>query len=105
MSDALKMLPHTVEHRVRLALAALRQIYPDVDIASHIVGDPITVTWEADEHSLGAFKGALPDTTDTTCGCTRTSCRTCPPISGGIFLAGDDISWTPAGLRAPYKPR
>jgi tryptophan 2-monooxygenase len=60
MSDALKMLPHTVEHRVRLRTSALKQIYPDVDIASHIVGDPITVSWEADEHSLGAFKGALP---------------------------------------------
>ena len=60
MSDAMKMLPHTVEHRVRLALSALKKIYPDVDIASHIIGDPITVSWEADEHSLGAFKGALP---------------------------------------------
>ena len=60
MSDALKMLPHTVEHRVGLALSALKQVYPDVDIASHIVGDLINVSWEADEHSLGAFKGALP---------------------------------------------
>ena len=60
MSDALKMLPEPVERRVQLALNALRKIYPDVDIASHIIGDPITVSWEADRHFLGAFKGALP---------------------------------------------
>ena len=96
MSDALKMLPHTVEHRVRLALSALKRIYPDVDIASHIVGDPITVSWEADEHSLGAFKGALP-------GHYRYNLRMYshfrqddfPAHQRGIFLAGDDISWTP----------
>ncbi|MFD2884935.1 hypothetical protein ACFS4T_31640 [Pseudomonas lini] len=61
MSDALKMLPHPVEKkRVKLALDALKKIYPKVDIAARIIGDPITVSWEADPHFLGAFKGALP---------------------------------------------
>ena len=60
MCDALKMLPYAVDQRVELSLDALGKIYPDVDIASHIVGDPITVSWEADPHFLGAFKGALP---------------------------------------------
>jgi monoamine oxidase len=104
MSDALKMLPHTVEHRVRLALSALKQIYPDVDIASHIVGDPITVSWEADEHSLGAFKGALP-------GHYRYNLRMyshfmqddLPAHQRGIFLAGDDISWTPAWVEGAVQ--
>jgi lysine 2-monooxygenase len=104
MSDALKMLPHTVEHRVRLALSALKQIYPDVDIASHIVGDPITVSWEADEHSLGAFKGALP-------GHYRYNLRMYshfmqddfPAHQRGIFLAGDDISWTPAWVEGAVQ--
>ncbi|MGY1914035.1 hypothetical protein [Blastococcus sp. SYSU DS0973] len=53
-----------VDQRVRLALGALKKTYPDVDIARHIIGDPITVSWEADENFLGAFKGrparALP---------------------------------------------
>ena len=104
MSDALKMLPHTVEHRVRLALSALKQIYPDVDIASHIVGDPITVSWEADEHSLGAFKGALP-------GHYRYNLRMyshfmqddLPAHQRGIFLAGDDISWIPAWVEGAVQ--
>ena len=104
MSDALKMLPHTVEHRVRLALSALKRIYPDVDIASHIVGDPITVSWEADEHSLGAFKGALP-------GHYRYNLRMyshfmqddLPAHQRGIFLAGDDISWTPAWVEGAVQ--
>ncbi|MGH8438082.1 MAG: flavin monoamine oxidase family protein, partial [Pseudomonas sp.] len=37
MSDALKMLPHPVEKRVKLALDALKKIYPKVDIAGHII--------------------------------------------------------------------
>ncbi len=60
MSDALKMLPQPVERRVELALSALAKIYPNLDIRSHIIGDPITVSWEADPNFLGAFKGALP---------------------------------------------
>jgi lysine 2-monooxygenase len=60
MSDALKMLPYDVDQRVKLSLDALAKIYPGVDIASHIVGDPVTVSWEDDPNFLGAFKGALP---------------------------------------------
>jgi tryptophan 2-monooxygenase len=97
MSDALKMLPEPADRRVRLALGALAKIYPEVDIAGHIISDPITVSWEADRHFLGAFKGALP-------GHYRYNHRMyahfrqddMPPDERGIFLAGDDVSWTPA---------
>jgi monoamine oxidase len=97
MSDALKMLPFPAERRVELALASLQKIYPRVDIASHIIGDPITVSWELDPNFLGAFKGALP-------GHYRYNHRmyghflqdALPPEQRGLFLAGDDISWTPA---------
>jgi len=97
MSDSLKMLPHPVDRRVELALAALAKIYPDVDIRSHIVGDPVTVTWEDDPYFLGAFKGALP-------GHYRYNWRMythfmqddMPAEQRGIFLAGDDVSFTPA---------
>src|SRR6476620_1473930 len=41
ISDAMKMLPEPVDRRVRLSLNALKKIYPDVDIAAHIIGDPI----------------------------------------------------------------
>ncbi|MBC3194280.1 FAD-dependent oxidoreductase [Pseudonocardia sp. C8] len=97
MSDSLKMLPYPVTHRVELALRALRQIYPQVDIASHVIGDPITVTWESDPHSLGAFKGALPGHYRYN---RRMYCHFMqdglPPAERGIFMAGDDVSWTPA---------
>jgi monoamine oxidase len=97
MSDALKMLPEPAERRVHLALNALGKIYPGLDIASHIIGDPITVSWEADRHFLGAFKGALP-------GHYRYNHRMYShfmqdrmrPEQRGIFIAGDDVSWTPA---------
>ena len=104
MSDALKMLPEPVDRRVRLALNALSKIYPDVDIASHIVSDPITVSWEADRHFLGAFKGALP-------GHYRYNQRMyahfmqdrMPPEQRGIFIAGDDVSWTPAWVEGAVQ--
>jgi tryptophan 2-monooxygenase len=104
MSDALKMLPHPPARRVQLALDALRQIYPTVDIAGHIVGDPITISWEADPYFLGAFKGALP-------GHYRYNQRmyghfmqdSLPAAERGIFLAGDDISFTPAWVEGAVQ--
>ena len=104
MSDALKMLPYAVDRRVRLALDALHKIYPDLDIASHIIGDPITVSWEADAHFLGAFKGALP-------GHYRYNQRMyahfmqddLPAEQQGIFIAGDDVSWTPAWVEGAVQ--
>jgi tryptophan 2-monooxygenase len=97
MGDALKVLPLNVDQRVDLMLRALRQVYPDLDIASHIIGNPITVSWESNPNFLGAFKGALP-------GHYRYNHRmyshfmqdAMPPAERGIFLAGDGISWTPA---------
>ncbi|BDT68605.1 tryptophan 2-monooxygenase [Comamonadaceae bacterium OS-1] len=104
MGDALKMLPQPTEKRVKLALDALKKIYPHVDIASHIIGDPITVSWEADPHFLGAFKGALP-------GHYRYNQRMFahfmqddkPASERGIFIAGDDVSWTPAWVEGAVQ--
>ena len=104
MGDALKMLPQPVEKRVKLALDALAKIYPDVDIASHIIGDPVCVSWEADPHFLGAFKGALP-------GHYRYNHRmyghfmqdTFPAQQKGLFIAGDDVSWTPAWVEGAVQ--
>ena len=96
MADAMKMLPLPAERRVELALRALSRIYPDLDIRSHIVGQPITISWENDPNFLGAFKGALP-------GHYRYNRRMFThfvqkdfaPVERGIFIAGDDVSWTP----------
>ena len=104
MSDALKMLPLPVERRVDLALSALEKVYPGLNIAAHIIGDPITVSWESDPNFLGAFKGALP-------GHYRYNHRMyghfmqaqMPPEQRGIFLAGDDVSWTPAWVEGAVQ--
>ena len=104
MGDAMKMLPHPVEKRVELALGALAKVYPKVDIASHIIGNPITVSWESDPHFLGAFKGALP-------GHYRYNHRMyahfmqddLPAEQRGLFLAGDDVSWTPAWVEGAVQ--
>ena len=97
MSDAMKVLPLSADQRVNLMLGALKKIYPETDIAKHIVGDPITVSWENDPGFLGAFKGALPGHYRYN---RRMYCHfmqsELPPAEKGMFLAGDDISWTPA---------
>ena len=97
MTDAMKVLPLDADKRVRLMLRALREIYPGVDIARHIIGDPITVSWENDPNFLGAFKGALPGHYRYN---RRMFCqfiqRDMPPAQRGLFLAGDGISFTPA---------
>ncbi|NVL53225.1 FAD-dependent oxidoreductase, partial [Pseudomonas syringae pv. actinidiae] len=81
-----------------------KKIYPKVDIAARIIGDPITVSWEADPHFLGAFKGALP-------GHYRYNQRMyahfmqqdMPSEQRGMFIAGDDVSWTPAWVEGAVQ--
>ena len=78
---------------VDLALSALAKIHPSVDIRNHILGDPITVSWEADPNFLGAFKGVLP-------GHYRNNHHmfghfmqdNLPAHKRGIFMAGDGVS-------------
>jgi len=70
-------------------------IYPEVDIAAHLIGGPISVTWEREPHFMGAFKANLP-------GHYRYQRRLFtqfmqhgrPRRQRGFFLCGDDISWT-----------
>ncbi|GAA1185464.1 flavin monoamine oxidase family protein [Nesterenkonia xinjiangensis] len=93
--DALKWLPLDADERTRLMLHSLHKIYPNLDIGSHIIGQPITVSWEADPNFMGAFKNNLP-------GHYRYQERLfnhfvqkdLPEHQRGVFLAGDDISFT-----------
>ncbi len=93
--DAMKWISLPLDERVRLMLHSLKQIYPKVNISEHIIGSPITVSWESDPNFMGAFKANLP-------GHYRYQRRlfshfvqdTLPVHQRGIFLAGDDISWT-----------
>jgi len=93
--DAMKWVSLPLDERVRLMLHSLKQIYPDVNIAEHIIGQPLTVSWESDPNFMGAFKANLP-------GHYRYQRRLFSHFiqddfaagNRGIFLAGDDISWT-----------
>ncbi len=104
MADALKMLPLPAEKRAKLALDALHKIYPKLDIRRHIISDPITISWEADPNFLGAFKGALP-------GHYRYNRRMFTHFmqdqlaaeQQGIFIAGDDVSWTPGWVEGAVQ--
>ncbi|WP_338485827.1 NAD(P)/FAD-dependent oxidoreductase [Streptomyces sp. SCSIO 75703] len=93
--DSLKWLPLSAEERMEVMLASLGEIYPDVDIRRHVIGPPVTVSWENEPYFMGAFKANLP-------GHYRYQRRLFTHFMQdrlsaghrGIFLAGDDISWT-----------
>ncbi|WP_326692019.1 MULTISPECIES: NAD(P)/FAD-dependent oxidoreductase [unclassified Streptomyces] len=93
--DSLKWLPLDANERMEVMLKSLGEIYPGVDIRGHITGNPLTVSWEDEPYFLGAFKANLP-------GHYRYQRRlfthfmqdTLPADRRGLFLAGDDISWT-----------
>jgi monoamine oxidase len=93
--DSLKLLPLDATARMDIMLNSLKQIYPDVDIRSHIISTPVTMTWEAEQAFMGAFKANLP-------GHYRYQERLythfmqdrLPQEHRGLFLAGDDVSWT-----------
>ncbi|MFD5752316.1 flavin monoamine oxidase family protein [Streptomyces sp. NPDC127033] len=93
--DSLKWLPLSPEERMEVMLTSLGEIYPKVDIRKHLIGGPVTVSWENEPWFMGAFKANLP-------GHYRYQRRLfthfmqdrLPADRRGIFLAGDDISWT-----------
>ena len=93
--DSLKLLPLDATARMDIMLSSLQQIYPDVDIRSHIIASPVTVSWETEHAFMGAFKANLP-------GHYRYQRRLythfmqddLAPEHRGLFLAGDDVSWT-----------
>ena len=93
--DSLKWLPLSANERMEVMLKSLGEIYPKVDIRKHVIGNPVTVSWENEPYFMGAFKANLP-------GHYRYQRRLfthfmqdgLPEDKRGIFLAGDDISWT-----------
>ncbi|MGM1059250.1 flavin monoamine oxidase family protein [Saccharothrix sp. Mg75] len=92
--DSLKVATLSAEERLEVVLASLGQIYPDVDIRSHVIAPPVAVTWETEPHFMGAFKACLPGQyryqrelfTHFMQGGLAEEHR-------GFFMAGDDVSW------------
>ena len=93
--DSLKWLPLSIDERVEVMIQSLKEIYPEVDIRRHMISNPITISWEDEPFFMGAFKANLP-------GHYRYQHRLythfmqdrLAPRHRGIFLAGDDVSWT-----------
>ncbi|MFI8828443.1 flavin monoamine oxidase family protein [Streptomyces sp. NPDC053431] len=103
--DSLKFATLSERERLDVLLARLADIYPGVDIRSHIIDGPVGVTWETEPHFMGAFRAGLP-------GQYRYQRRLFTQFAheargtdgagdaagsghGGLFLCGDGISWTP----------
>ncbi len=93
--DAIRWLPMTAHQRTETMLRTLAEIYPGVDIRGHIVGEPMTISWEDEPGFAGAFKINLP-------GFYRYQRRLYTQFmehpegrqAQAIYLAGDDVSWT-----------
>ncbi len=93
--DSSKWLPLSAHERMEVMLKSLGEIYPGVDIRKHVIGNPVTVSWEDEPYFMGAFKANLP-------GHYRYQRRlfthfmqdALPADRRGLFLAGDDVSWT-----------
>lgn len=93
--DSAKFATMGDDERLAVLLRRLAAIYPGVDVAGHVIGRPITVTWETEPHFMGAFRANLP-------GHYRYQRRLftqfmqaqADPGQRGFFLCGDDISWT-----------
>ncbi|SKB73884.1 tryptophan 2-monooxygenase [Arthrobacter sp. 31Cvi3.1E] len=93
--DAIRWLPMTAQQRTETMLRTLAEIYPGVDIQGHIVGEPMTISWEDEPGFAGAFKINFP-------GFYRYQRRLYTQFmehpegrqAVGIYLAGDDVSWT-----------
>ncbi|CAM3966679.1 flavin monoamine oxidase family protein [Smaragdicoccus niigatensis] len=93
--DSRKIVPLDANERMELMLKSLRAIYPNVDIRSHIIGTPKTISWETERHFMGAFKANLPGHYRYQERLyTHFMQRDLSARHRGIYLAGDDISWT-----------
>lgn len=92
--DALKWLPLNAKERAGVMLRTLGEIYPNIDIKSHIVGDPLTISWEDEPGFAGAFKINLPGHYRYQRRLYTQFMHEEDPNSDGIYLAGDDVSWT-----------
>ncbi|MCP3804689.1 FAD-dependent oxidoreductase [Allokutzneria sp. A3M-2-11 16] len=92
--DSLKVATLTAEERLDVILASLKQIYPDVDIRSHIIAPPVTITWETEPYFMGAFKSSLPGHYRYQRELfTHFMQEEFAEEHRGFFMAGDDISW------------
>lgn len=93
--DSLKWLPLSTAERLEVMLSSLQGIYPGVDIRRHIIATPVTVSWESEPDFMGAFKANLPGHYRYQHRLyTHFMQRDLPEVYRGLFLAGDDISWT-----------
>ena len=93
--DSSKRLPLDARERMDVMLKSPGEIYPGVEIRKHVIGNPVTVSWEDEPYFVGAFKANLP-------GRYRYQRRlfthfvqdALPADKRGLFLAADDVSST-----------
>ncbi|WP_245849566.1 flavin monoamine oxidase family protein [Lentzea kentuckyensis] len=92
--DSAKFRTMTDQQRLTVLLRRLAAIYPDVDIASHVISEPVTISWENEPLFMGAFKQNLPGQYRYQRRLfTQFMQQDAPAEQRGFFLCGDDVSW------------
>ncbi|SES41672.1 flavin monoamine oxidase family protein [Lentzea albida] len=92
--DSAKFRTMTDQQRLTVLLRRLSAIYPGVDIASHVISEPVTISWENEPLFMGAFKQNLPGQYRYQRRLfTQFVQRDAPAAQRGFFLCGDDVSW------------
>lgn len=92
--DTLKFLPFSTDARTQRSALVLKELYPAVDFDNLLTGIPLSIVWDALPHFIGAFKTNLPGDYRYQRTLFTAFKEDSVSISNGVFLAGDDISWT-----------
>ncbi|WP_308470595.1 NAD(P)/FAD-dependent oxidoreductase [Arthrobacter sp. N199823] len=93
--DSLQWAPLSAEERADIAIRNLEEIYPGLDLRSHVIGSPVAVSWENEPNYAGAFKINLPGHYRYQRSLYSHFIEASPEDGPQrVFLAGDDVSWT-----------
>jgi len=92
--DTLKFLPFDAQDQFNRCTQILQNIYPNESLDTLFQGQPISVIWDIEPQFIGAFKNNLPGQYRIQRDLFTAFREDEISIAKGIFLAGDDISWT-----------
>ncbi|MCY4148713.1 MAG: NAD(P)/FAD-dependent oxidoreductase [Gammaproteobacteria bacterium] len=92
--DTLKFLPFNAQEQFNRCVRVLQDIYPNESLDDLFQGKPISVIWDKEPQFIGAFKNNLPGQYRIQRDLFTAFKEDEVSIAHGVFLAGDDISWT-----------
>lgn len=92
--DTLKFLPFEARDQFSRCAQVLQDIYPDESLGALFQGQPISLIWDLEPLFIGASKNNLPGQYRIQRDLFTAFREDDTSVAQGIFLAGDDVSWT-----------